>query len=234
MTTIAWRKSIVRPLASVTRPSSRICSRIAVTSGCAFSISSNSTTQYGRRRTGSVELARLRRGRRTRAARRAGARSVCDFGVFGQVDAHERVVGAEQRVRERARELGLADAARDRRTRKPPTGLRGSLSPARARRIASATVRSPPSCPTTRAPSASSSVEQAVRLRFGERALRDARPARDDRRRRRSRVDDASAVGAQRDRGRRFVDEVDRFVGQEAVGDVARRERGGRFDARRR
>lgn len=36
---------------SVTRPSSRICSSRLKTSTCAFSTSSNSTTQYGRRRT---------------------------------------------------------------------------------------------------------------------------------------------------------------------------------------
>ena len=42
------RKSTVRPWASVRRPSSKICSKMLNTSGCAFSISSNSTTEYGR------------------------------------------------------------------------------------------------------------------------------------------------------------------------------------------
>ena len=37
-------KSTVRPLESVRRPSSRICSIMLKTSGCAFSISSKSTT----------------------------------------------------------------------------------------------------------------------------------------------------------------------------------------------
>ena len=37
-------KSTVRPWASLILPSSRICSRMFMTSGCAFSISSNSTT----------------------------------------------------------------------------------------------------------------------------------------------------------------------------------------------
>ena len=37
-------KSTVRPCASLILPSSRICSRMFITSGCAFSISSNSTT----------------------------------------------------------------------------------------------------------------------------------------------------------------------------------------------
>ena len=47
-------KSTLRPLPSVSRPSSMICSRILNTSGCAFSISSKSTTAYGCRRTCSV------------------------------------------------------------------------------------------------------------------------------------------------------------------------------------
>lgn len=47
-------KSTVRPLESVRRPSSRSCSSRLKTSGWAFSISSNSTTVYGRRRTASV------------------------------------------------------------------------------------------------------------------------------------------------------------------------------------
>ena len=49
-----FRKSTVRPCASVSRPSSRIWSSTLKTSGWAFSISSNSTTAYGRRRTASV------------------------------------------------------------------------------------------------------------------------------------------------------------------------------------
>ena len=48
------RKSTVRPCASVSLPSSRTCSSVLNTSGCAFSISSNSTTEYGLRRTASV------------------------------------------------------------------------------------------------------------------------------------------------------------------------------------
>ena len=51
---MVFLKSTVRPCESVMRPSSRICSRMLNTSGCAFSISSNSTTLYGLRRTASV------------------------------------------------------------------------------------------------------------------------------------------------------------------------------------
>src|ERR671915_584683 len=50
MMTTAFLKSTVRPLPSVSRPSSRSCSSTFNTSGCAFSISSKRTTAYGRRR----------------------------------------------------------------------------------------------------------------------------------------------------------------------------------------
>src|SRR6267143_394939 len=54
MISTVLRKSTVRPCESVSRPSSRICSRMLNTSGCAFSISSNRITEYGRRRIASV------------------------------------------------------------------------------------------------------------------------------------------------------------------------------------
>ncbi len=47
-------KSIVRPCPSVSRPSSNTWSSVLNTSGCAFSISSKSTTENGLRRTASV------------------------------------------------------------------------------------------------------------------------------------------------------------------------------------
>ena len=47
-------KSTTRPCESVSRPSSRICSSELKMSGCAFSISSNRTTENGRLRTFSV------------------------------------------------------------------------------------------------------------------------------------------------------------------------------------
>ena len=51
---IVFLKSTVRPWESVMRPSSSTCSRMLNTSGCAFSISSKSTTEYGFLRTASV------------------------------------------------------------------------------------------------------------------------------------------------------------------------------------
>ena len=54
MMTMVLEKLTALPLASLRRPSSRICNSMLKTSGCAFSISSNSTTEYGRRRTAAV------------------------------------------------------------------------------------------------------------------------------------------------------------------------------------
>ncbi len=47
-------KFTVRPRPSVRRPSSSTCNSMLNTSGWAFSISSSSTTEYGRLRTASV------------------------------------------------------------------------------------------------------------------------------------------------------------------------------------
>ena len=54
MTMIVLRKLTTRPAESVSLPSSMIWSRMPHTSSCAFSISSNSTTDHGLRRTRSV------------------------------------------------------------------------------------------------------------------------------------------------------------------------------------
>ena len=51
---IVFLKLTFLPFESVIWPSSSTCSRILNTSGCAFSISSNSTTEYGDRRTFSL------------------------------------------------------------------------------------------------------------------------------------------------------------------------------------
>ncbi len=47
---VVFLKSTVRPCESVMRPSSNICNKMLNTSGCAFSISSNKTTEYGKTR----------------------------------------------------------------------------------------------------------------------------------------------------------------------------------------
>ena len=59
MMMMVLRKSTRRPLASVRCPSSRIWSRMLKTSGCAFSISSRSTTAVALAADGLGQLAAL-------------------------------------------------------------------------------------------------------------------------------------------------------------------------------
>jgi hypothetical protein len=54
MMMMVFLKSTVLPKPSVSWPSSKTCKRMLKTSGCAFSISSSSTTEYGARLTRSV------------------------------------------------------------------------------------------------------------------------------------------------------------------------------------
>ena len=103
-------KSTVRPLQpSVRRPSSSSCNKTFSTSGCAFSTSSKSTTGTARRHLGertALVVADVARGRADQPRRRVLLH------VLGHVDAHHRALVVEQKPRERAGELGLADAGR--------------------------------------------------------------------------------------------------------------------------
>ena len=111
MMTTTFLKSTVRPLPSVSRPSSSSCSRTLSTSGCAFSISSNSTTAVRPPADGFGQLAGLVVADVSR--RRADhARHGVLLLVLRHVDADHRVLVVEQELRERARELRLADAGR--------------------------------------------------------------------------------------------------------------------------
>src|ERR1700731_2499665 len=88
MITIAWRKSTVRPCASVRRPSSRICSRMLTTSGWLPPLVVPDVAGRGADQPRDGVL----------------------LHVLGHVDAHHRVLVAEQELGERARQLGLAHA----------------------------------------------------------------------------------------------------------------------------
>ena len=111
MMTTVFLKSTVRPLPSVSRPSSSSCSRTFSTSGCAFSISSNSTTAYGPPAHRFGELAGLLVADVSR--RRADhARHGVLLLVLRHVDPDHRLLVVEQELGERARQLGLADAGR--------------------------------------------------------------------------------------------------------------------------
>src|SRR5881396_2338554 len=87
MIIIVFLKSILRPNESVILPSSRICKSKCITSGCAFSISSKSTTEYGTRRS---EF----------------------FHVLRHVDLNQCVGIAEHEFGKRAGEIRLANTSR--------------------------------------------------------------------------------------------------------------------------
>jgi hypothetical protein len=105
------RKSTVRPWPSVSRPSSSTCSRMSKVSGCAFSTSSSSTTEYGPAAHGLGQLAALV------VADVAGGRTDQPgdrvlLGVLAHVDAHHGALVVEEEVGQRLRQLGLADTGR--------------------------------------------------------------------------------------------------------------------------
>ena len=130
-------KSTVRPWPSVSRPSSRICSRTLNTSGWAFSISSNSMTAVGPAAHRLGELAALL------VADVAGGRADQPghgvlLHVLGHVDADHGVLVVEEELGQRAGELGLPDAGRPQEDERAD-GPVGVLQPARARRTALAT-----------------------------------------------------------------------------------------------
>ena len=135
MISTVFLKSTVRPWLSVRRPSSRICSSVLNTSGWAFSISSNSTTENGLRRTCFGELAAffvadVARRRTDQAADRVLLH------VLGHVETDQRRLVAEEELGERAGQFGLTDARRAEEDERAADGRLGSLRPARVRRIA--------------------------------------------------------------------------------------------------
>ena len=93
------------------------------TSGCAFSISSSSTTEYGPAAHRFGELAALVvadvAGRRADEARHGEL-----LHVLAHVDAHHRLLVVEQELGERPRQLGLADAGRAEEHERPDRAVR--------------------------------------------------------------------------------------------------------------
>ena len=76
---------------------------------------------------------------------------------LAHVEADHRVLVAEQRLGQRPRQLGLADAGRAEEQERPDRPVRVGQARARARRTASATASTASSWPTTRSCSSSSS-----------------------------------------------------------------------------
>ena len=111
MIRIVFLKSTVRPCESVSRPSSRIWSRMLKTSAWAFSISSKRSTAYGLRRTGLGQLSCFLVA--DVAGRRADEPADrVPLLELAHVEADHHVLAAEQRLGERPGELRLADAGR--------------------------------------------------------------------------------------------------------------------------
>src|SRR6266852_2104506 len=108
MMSTVLRKSTVRPCESVRRPSSRIWSNTLKTSGCAFSISSNSTTEYGRRRIASLSWPPSVTDVSGRRPDQPGDGVLLH--VLRHVDSHERALVVEQELGERLGGLGLSHA----------------------------------------------------------------------------------------------------------------------------
>ena len=105
------RKLTVRPWASVRRPSSRICSSVLKTSGMGLLDLVEQDDRVGLAAHGLGQLPALLvadvAGRRAHQPADGVA-----LLVLGHVEADHVVLGVEQRLRERARELGLADPGR--------------------------------------------------------------------------------------------------------------------------
>ena len=150
------------------------------TSEWAFSISSSSSTEYGLPAHRLGELA----GLLVADVAGRGADQPRD-GValleLAHVEADHRVLVAEQRLGERAGELGLADAGRARGRGSEPTGRLGSPKPgAGAAHRARRRPATASSWPTTRSCSCASSAQQPLALLLRELGDRDAGAPRDD------------------------------------------------------
>ena len=134
ITITVFVKSTVRPWPSVKRPSSRTCNRILKTSECAFSISSNNTTVYPRRRTASVSCPPS-----SYPTYPGGAPTKRDtecFSVYSPMSIRTMARSSSNRNSATALANSVLPTPVGPRKRNEPIGRRGSDNPARLRRIA--------------------------------------------------------------------------------------------------
>ena len=150
MITTALAKLATSPAASVSRPSSNSWSRRWSACGCAFSISSSSTTQNGCARTREVSRPSGFQRSPIRRDDRVGARQLA------HVDADEARLIAVEVLGDRGRELGLAGAGRSGEQHHARPGDPDRRGPARTLRITSAAARVAAGWPITRAANAAS------------------------------------------------------------------------------
>ena len=141
-------KSTVRPWPSVSRPSSSTCRRTLNTSWWAFSISSSSTTLYGRRRTASVSWPPSSYPTYPGGAP-TSLLTEC-FSEYSPMSIRTTAFSSSKRNDASARASSVLPTPVGPRNMNDPIGRLGSDKPARLRRIALATTVTAASCPTTR------------------------------------------------------------------------------------
>ena len=139
---MVFLKSTVRPWESVMRPSSSTCSRMLNTSGCAFSTSSNSTTEYGLAAHSLGQLAALLVAHISRRRADQTGDGVL-LHIFGHVDADHVLLVVKQRLRQRLGQLRLAHARGAQEQEASRWAGSGSWMPARERRMASRDLLAP-------------------------------------------------------------------------------------------
>ena len=137
MTMMVLVKSTVRPCPSVSRPSSSTCNRTLLTSGCAFSNSSKSTTQYGRRRTASVRRPPSSYPTYPGGAPMSRATECCSMNSL--MSMRTMAASVSKRYSASALHNSVLPTPVGPRNRNEPIGRLDSPSPARLRRTASAT-----------------------------------------------------------------------------------------------
>ena len=151
---IVFLKSTVRPCESVIRPSSSTCNSTLKTSGCAFSTSSNRTTEYGFLRTASVSWPPS-----SYPTYPGGApirRDTEYFSMYSLISRRTMLDSSSNRLAASAFASSVLPTPVGPKNRNEPIGLVGSLIPALERIIASVTLVTPSSWPTTRLWSSSS------------------------------------------------------------------------------
>ena len=151
---IVFLKSTVLPCESVIRPSSSTCNSTLNTSGCAFSTSSNSTTEYGFLRTASVSCPPS-----SYPTYPGGApikRETEYFSIYSLISRRTMLDSSSNRLAASAFASSVLPTPVGPKNRNEPIGFVGSLIPALERMIASVTFVTPSSCPMTRLCSSSS------------------------------------------------------------------------------
>lgn len=146
MMIMVFLKLTTRPLLSVSRPSSSTCSRMLNTSGWAFSISSNNTTEYGLRRIASVNCPPSSYPTYRRGSDQTG--NAMFLLILAHVDT-VIIVSSSNRNSASAFANSVLPTPVVPRNMNEPIGRFGSCNPARLRRTASATAAIASSWPIT-------------------------------------------------------------------------------------